>query len=412
MPTRRAWALFMVALILYFLANQTQVGWVYLITDGLVALLGVAALYSWRMLKPIQGQRLLGHPAADGSKSPEALLKPIEVGLESAEPDLSPPTFHEDDLIEISLRFEHRGWRPALMVSGLEHCPLAPADDRRQSFFIPALFKGQTSHLTYQTVCDRRGLYHFDSLPLYSRGPFGLFRTRRTLSAPTSALIYPAYRPLKRLRAFEKSEWAERQTVRVGLGTQVIGTREYRPGDSLRQVHWRSTARAGRLVVKEFSDEDQPTLTVVLDLSTGSNVGEGKYSTFETAVRIAASLGYYAIRQKMPFYLAGSSKKWTPPATPLSWWAILTYLAKVENDGQEPLSHVLNSLTGTSYVVALISRPDETTFRALLTLPRRSRRALALFITPDGALFPLAAVSGLEVKAVSPYNWVEVLDRL
>ncbi|NJN95197.1 MAG: DUF58 domain-containing protein [Anaerolineales bacterium] len=118
----------------------------------------------------------------------------------------------------------------------------------------------------------------------------------------------------------------------------MIGTREYRSGDSLRQIHWRSTARTGQLVVKEFSDDEQQAFTVVLDLQADLSIGAGKFSTFETAIRLAASIGYYATQKDIPLRLVGSSPKWTPPAMPLGWWGLLNYLAKVQNDGHEPLA--------------------------------------------------------------------------
>jgi uncharacterized protein (DUF58 family) len=410
MPTKRAWTLFALALILYFLANQTQVGWIYIVSDGLIGLLIAAFFYSRGTLKSIQASRTFRNPSA----TPPTPISPAK-GDAADILEFAPPTFHEDDPIEVTLHFKHTGFRPAWQVSGLERCPFALPTDQAQPFFIPGLVRNQPINLTYQTQGDRRGLYAFSQLPLHSRGPFGLFHLQHTLTVPTEVLIYPAYHPLKRLRVFEKREIAEQQSLRIGRGSQIIGTREYHPGDSLRQVHWRSTARLGKLVVKEFTDDDQPAMTVVLDLQRGSNVGQGKFSTFETAIRMAASLGYYATRKNIPFRLVASSKEWTPPATPLSWWAILNYLAKVESDGQESLAHVLSHLPALTFVVVLINQPNEATARALLTLPQPDLQVLAFFITPNGAMppaIPTPRAANLTIKSVSPHNWADVLVKL
>jgi uncharacterized protein (DUF58 family) len=333
----------------------------------------------------------------------------------ASDSDVALPTFYEDDEIQVNLIFSSTGLRPAFLVNGSEACPFAPPDERLQTVFIPHLFKNTVVGLRYQTVCDRRGLHSFPPLELNSKGPFGFAATRRTLEAPDQVLIYPYYHPLERLRMLETRELAERQTSRVGIGTQVVGTREYRPGDSLRQIHWRSTARAGKLVVKEFAEEDQPSLTLALDLSTGGTLGEGKHSTFETAIRIAATLGYYAVNHAIPFRLVGAGKKWRPPPTPLSWWAMLNYLAKVQNDGQEPLADMLEALPPFPLLVVLISHPQPNIARALTTIHQRGTQILAMFITPDGAVPPnihLSSAPGLEVARVSPYNWVDVLETL
>ncbi|MEW5961436.1 MAG: DUF58 domain-containing protein, partial [Chloroflexota bacterium] len=277
------------------------------------------------------------------------------------------------------------------------------------------LFKNQSLDLSYQTCCDRRGLYRFPNLPLDSSGPFGLFRIRRTLAAPGEILIYPAFQPLKRLRLLAQPGFSERQARRAGMSSDILGIREYRPGDSLRQIHWRSTAHTGQLMVKEFADAEQLTMTVVLDLQKGRSAGQGKFSTFETAVRLAASFGYYAGQQNMPFYLAGASLRRPPPRRALGWWGILNYLARVEQDGPEPLASVLGQLPALPFVIVLVSRPDEAIATALSALARQGTRLLAMFITPDGALPEVATglqSPGLTVRAVGPYDWVDVLGGL
>jgi uncharacterized protein (DUF58 family) len=168
--------------------------------------------------------------------------------------------------------------------------------------------------------------------------------------------------------------------------------------------------------VKEFSDDEQQSFTVVLDLQADISIGQDKFSTFETPIRLATTFGYYATRHNhIPFRLVGSSPKWTPPVMPLSWWAVLNYLAKVENDGHEPLAKVLSRLPASTFVVVLISRPHETMIKALSRLALSGRQTLAIFITPDGALPAMASSlnrTGLEVKGVSPHNWVEMFTNL
>ena len=401
MPTRRAWTFLILAGLLYLLANQTQVGWVYVMVAGLVGLLLLNFFYSWGLLRSLRASRNFHNLSATTAGQPE--------------PDLLLPTFHEDDPVEITLQFRHPGWRPLFLVSGTESCPCASPAEQTQSFFIPSLFKNQPLSLGYQTVCDRRGLYHFPPILLASSGPFGFFRAQRRLVVPGEILIYPYYQPLKRLRLLERRGYTHPQPVRLGTGDDLLGVRDYRPGDSLRHVHWRSTARRGRLVVKEFADEEALSLTVVLDLSAGGSVGQGKYATFETAIRLAATLGYYATHKKIPFYLAGENKQPALPKTPLSWWAVLNYLAKVQNDGVKPLSQLLDSLPPSPFVVVLISRPDEATAQALTALARRGVGTLAIFITPDGIMPEAAAKpSGAElhVAAVSPHNWPELLAEM
>jgi uncharacterized protein (DUF58 family) len=418
MPTKPTLVLTILAMGLYIIANQTQVGWVYIIVNGLVGLLLVAFFFSFGMLKPIQGQRALRNlskNASDSASAPQNRQQNQPNGNAPGDDDLlTLPDFYEDDPIEVTLQFVHRALKPAFLVGGQEICPFAPADEQVQSFFTPSLFKGQVVNVSYQTDCYRRGLYTFPPLPLRSKGPFNLFSTRRNLSVPGEVLIFPKYHPFRRMRLLENRGFADRKVRRVGTSSEVIGTREYRSGDALRQIHWRSTARVGKLVVKEFSDDDQLTMTVVLDLSVQGNTGQGKFSTFETALRLAASFGYYATQQAIPFHLVGHSQRWRPPAMALSWSGILNYLAKVQNDGPEPLANVVRNLSPLPFVIVLISNPNGSINQELALLQTKGVQVLAIFITPDGDTPPVALAhsSGLEIRTVNPHNWPAMLDKL
>ena len=403
MPTRRAFIFLFLALGLYMLANQTQVGWVYLMVNGLVGLLLALLLYSRGILKGIRGERAFRNLASSRSGAP------------ADDPLATPDEFFEDDPIEITLSFKQAKLKPVFMVSGEELCPFAPPTDQSQPFFIPALFKGQSLQLPYQTDCYRRGQYSFSSLKLRSKGPFNFFSARQTLAVPAEISIYPYYYPLKRLRLLESQGLTDRHAARSGASSEVIGTREYRSGDSLRQVHWRSTARAGKLVVKEFADQDQLTMAVVLDLSAGSSLGTGKFSTFETAVRLAASFGYYATQQNIPFHLVGQAEQGPAPALALSWWGILNYLARIDNNGQTPLATVLHQLPPVPFVVVLVSRADEALSRALAALPQQGRLVLVVHLQPEETMAettPLRPAPGLEVRQVTPHNWEAMLEAL
>jgi uncharacterized protein (DUF58 family) len=404
-PTRRVWILLLIAAILYLLANQTQVGWIYVISAAIFGLVGVTGLYGWGNLRGVAAERSFARPAASA----------VEAALAAGLNDLTGPTFHEDDEIEVSLSFSNRARRPAFLLSGVESCPFAPPADQAQPFFIPAVFKNQPLKLRYRTQAERRGLFLFPAVSLGSAGPVGLFRGNRSLIIPGDLLIYPAYQPLKRLRILERHEAGRWPTTQVGSGEQIIGSRDYRPGDSLRQVHWRSTARRGALVVKEFSNDDRLSLTVVLDLQSPAKADPGKFAPFETAVRVAASLAYYARQQEIPFYLAGANPAWRPGQAPLSWWAALNHLAKVQNNGHIGLGQVLAQLPPLPFIVVLLSQPTAETAMVLAGLQQRQNQLLAIAITPDGTLPAAAQVSQtarLKTKVVRASGWRELVAEL
>ncbi len=409
MLTKRSWIIFIIAVILYFLANQTQIGWIYLISASFLGLLLVSFFYSRGQLRGIQIKRSF-EAISDSSKTDlndDDDLDFVET--------LALPTFHEDDEVKVSLEFRNTNLWPIFLTSGHEQCPFAPMEAQQQPFFLPRLFRNQPITLSYQTYCDRRGLYNFSTLPLRSKGPFGFTSSRRAVSVASEVLIYPQYHPLKRLRILERRETGEREANKVGGGVQVIGTREYRRGDSLRQIHWRSTARRGDLVVKEFLDDDQYQISLVLDLSQQGGIGRGKYAPFESAIRIAASLGYYATQRDISFQLFGSNAQGRAPNGVLSWWAILNYLAKVQNNGRRPLSQVLTDVPSSSFLIVMVHQLTSEISQALTNLKHKHGHVLAIVLATDDAtsdLMTRAQHSQLTIKYGTSEDWEALVKSL
>jgi hypothetical protein len=170
MPTRRAWIFIILALALYLLANQTQVGWVYVMTNSLIGLLLATFLYGLGMLKPIRVHRTFHNLSTFSSafSLPTSHKKQGRTASNGAPDDysLEPADFFEDDSIEVTLQFKHTGLKPALLVGGQESCPFASPSDQAYPFFLPVLFKNQSLNLGYQTICHRRGFYSFSTLTL------------------------------------------------------------------------------------------------------------------------------------------------------------------------------------------------------------------------------------------------------
>jgi uncharacterized protein (DUF58 family) len=143
--------------------------------------------------------------------------------------------------------------------------------------------------------CERRGLYTYGELKVTSRDPLGLFNRTLRVGKKQEALIYPATVDLSGFFVPAGHGWTEGM-VRGRTSTPsptAASVREYVPGDAVSHVHWRATARAGKLMVKEFEREPSgpaDAVWVLLDLDSRVQVGEGTESTVEYAVHIAASV--------------------------------------------------------------------------------------------------------------------------
>ena len=135
-----------------------------------------------------------------------------------------------------------------------------------------------------------------------------------------------------------------------GSGTDFHGVREYQTGDELRRVHWRSTAKHGRLNVIEFEHSRAQDTVIALDLKSGSQVGTGLYTSLEYAVRIAAAIAQQTLT-------AGSLARIVAdgmmgPASvfgrgPGHLHVLLDALARVEANRERSLSDVLLAEVGS-----------------------------------------------------------------
>jgi uncharacterized protein (DUF58 family) len=172
----------------------------------------------------------------------------------------------------------------------------------------------------------------------------------------------------------------------------VIGVRPFRSGDSPRHIHWRSVARTGELISKEFADEAQPGLSLALDLYRHPYPEtHSKYTPFEWAVKIAASIGDYARKMGYPLHLVADTEALPPPPGAVSWQALLQYLARVQPTGTHPLPTVLGNHPSQAFVAAVIPWPAERIVEALVNQSRRVR-VMAAVLDPES--FPAGGPAG------------------
>lgn len=168
-----------------------------------------------------------------------------------------------------------------------------PAGGRPASqFFLKVAPQGRATW-RYALTFPRRGRHRLPGLRILTRFPFGLFAKISRPILPDTVLVYPALRSLApdEIPAVLDPGW--RQRDRRGHGAGLHNLRQYRPGDDPRLVHWKTSAKAGDLMLKELEDEDRPRLRLVLEdppPRTPPAVLEGNLS-------YAASLAAHAIHR-------------------------------------------------------------------------------------------------------------------
>jgi uncharacterized protein (DUF58 family) len=162
----------------------------------------------------------------------------------------------------------------------------------------------RASTVAYTVRAEVRGKYEVGPLVVRLTDPFGLCELTRSFSTVTHLTVVPQVSALPNVRLageFVGSGDSRARSVAVH-GDDDIATREYRHGDDLRRVHWRSTAKMGELMVRREEQPWESEATVLLDTRRIGHRGEGPTASFEWAVSAAASIathlrhGGYRIR--------------------------------------------------------------------------------------------------------------------
>lgn len=164
---------------------------------------------------------------------------------------------------------------------------------------LPALTTRGDAEARVEVLPLRRGPLRFRGTTVARPDPFGLFRAFVRVSLPETVLILPKRYPLPDLklpgtRSYQRGGVA--MAAAIGESEEFVSLRDYRPGDPRRHIHWRTWARTGRPIVKEFQDEFFVRHALILDTFIHSNSEHGmrnaelnRSAAFEEAVSVAAS---------------------------------------------------------------------------------------------------------------------------
>ncbi|MDR6992252.1 DUF58 domain-containing protein [Luteimonas sp. 3794] len=175
------------------------------------------------------------------------------------------------------------------------------------------------SRVDYTLQPDMRGAAVFEGVQLRLRSPLALWRQRREAGTRHQVRVFPNFAPLTRF-ALLSADRASRLVGahikrRRGEGTDFHQMREYRVGDSLRQIDWKASSRARKLISREYQDEKNQQLVVVLDTGRRMLAQDGALSHFDHALDAALVVSYLALRQgdAVGLFATGGESRWMAP---------------------------------------------------------------------------------------------------
>jgi len=264
------------------------------------------------------------------------------------------------------------------------------------------------------TICQHRGRYQLGPIRLRTSDPFGLFPMEREITATSNIVVFPM--------TFDIHQFALPVGILPGgdalrrrthyITTNASSVRDYEPGDSFNRIHWRSTARRDRMMVKEFELDPLADIWIVPDMSVYGHVVPRKSnltspplgdvpawlkmrdfrlpeSTEEYAVSIAASVAQFFLRRDRAVGMLAygqSNEILQPDRGERQFNRILETLAVLHAKGEVPLQDMLSAEThlfprGTTVIVITPNTREEWSVSAR-QLARRGMRVVTILVNP------------------------------
>jgi len=307
-PRRRAAGLAFGAALLFAVGTSVQAGWLLAIASCLLGAVVAGLILPRRMVRGIEVER----------RAPAEAFQGDEVRVDLVVTNLS-----HGVRLAVELRDEH----------------LAAA-----RAFLSRLRPGERVVVETRRPASRRGVWVTEDVLVTSGAPFGVAEARRQVAAVSETVVHPRLVRLDDLPFLEAAPTPERamhSVPRRGGGPEYLGIREYRTGDSLRHVHWPSTARHGEVMVREFEREQTRRLAVVIDTMTDGGVGE---TPLDRCCSVAASVAFAAHTVGQGVRLVAAAD-----GTPVSLaraepHALLRWLAERRPGGGLPLADLIGRL--------------------------------------------------------------------
>jgi uncharacterized protein (DUF58 family) len=248
--------------------------------------------------------------------------------------------------------------------------------------------------------CDQRGAFVFGPTRLRSGDLFGFFRKEITIRDLDYLLVYPRLVPLEKLGISSKQLFGDIRLKQHLFQDPVLtaGVREYRAGDSLKRIHWKSTARSGELQTKIFEPTTTVDISIFLDVRTlKPPLWGSSYQLQELGIITAASIAQFALKAgfRVGLYVNQVTRfsqglLTVPPSRhPDQLERILEGLAQLHQVETIPITRYMRqearSLPWGSTLLVISAQPDEALMGALLDLKRVGRAVTLVTIggTPE-----------------------------
>ena len=348
MLTRRGWSLLGATIGLY--VGARVLGLIQLVVLATCALLMLVAAAIWVRLHPLD------------LEARRHLRERLQVGVDGrVDLELTPACGRSIATVSVADSFD-RGRRSARFLVA----PLRPGESARAAYRIPT---------------DRRGRFELGPLRATISDAFGLASRTRRILGTEEVIVYPRVFDIAALPESggdEHDQDLRRAHGRLDPGGEFLTLRDYEPGDDLRRVHWRSTARRDRLMVRQNEARRRAPVLVMLDVRPGSH----DRASFERAVEACGSIVTALERAGRPHDVILSTGVSVGAQGRRHLASVMDELAVVEAHGPDRLIAATTRVR-TASLVAIMGRVNEDDAAACSVLVRNGGALMIVTTAAD-----------------------------
>lgn len=379
MITRRGIGFVLTAVAAFFIASATRVGWVHLADAVLWGIVILSAVTPWLSVYGLRVSRENRYTSRGN------LAGPVE-GEE----------FHVD------LRLKNRWWIPRFLLN-VEYSIDSNRGTSNQSMVVIGTGPRGSTQGTTSPELTTRGIHELSEVSVEARGLFGLFRRRRTFTKADSILVHPSWELISQVGLLDSSTGISEGASKSRSGIEVAGTRRYVAGDAYRNIHWRNSARTGRLAVKEFDSWAERSVAVLIDADE-LPVQEVGDRPADYAVRMAASAA-------IPLIESGGSVRVVTTEGGLvrtSWSEVMVDLAKVDDQRPGTSTRWAAEIGVGERVLAFVHSSNSDLLTSLTAMAKSGSEIAAVvfegFMPGDNAGHALSMLNSVGVNAIAARN--------
>lgn len=199
---------------------------------------------------------------------------------------------------EVTLEFANSSRRALPLQVFDHHPPAADVENLPRAHTLPARSR---TRLVYRLRFLQRGVRHFAGVDIRLPGRLGLLTRQVFLPVTTDVRVYPNFAEVSKYALLASANRLPQLGIRLrrrrGAGLEFHQLREYREGDALRQIDWKATSRLRKLISREYQDERDQQIMLLLDGGFRMRSQDGRLSHFDAALNALLLLAYVVQRQ-------------------------------------------------------------------------------------------------------------------